>query len=431
MAPSQALANISIENVVLITKPLHAFATPTTRHIAPVTKPSHAFATATTRDAASVTKPLHAFAGPAVGSVVAAGMSASHGFPGAKAAREIAPFLNPLLGEHGAMPKKRRRAEQNLPQMPAKRQRVHRAAHAETDDDIESTPRRAEVLAFFDKHLAATSLQGVRTSVRQQNPKHIPSVDDESDTGSDSASQLSSDPGQAIRRTFAQSRPLAPIAAPNAGYRFNIHGPEQFGFKDAISWRNEDTPEQEEESLVNEVEHESESEQDENADENHEPTANEMKKRSAASLKSRIPREVRYVFVVPPGDGHDGEKRMFKQLHDFPADVARYLVDIGLAECRQSDAKKLRLVSYLAKENESRSLQASRCMVSHVLSRTKSERQPRKDTSYCCSTCQNKQNRLCCYLQLYKKDSHSEAMLFVFPKRNTSSSWQDLQFWLF
>jgi len=69
-------------------------------------------------------------------------------------------------------------------------------------------------------------------------------------------------------------------------------------------------------------------------------------------------------------------------------------------------------------------------MVTTVLARSTLGGLPRKDPSYCCATCQRTPNRVCCFLQMYEQDGYSEAMLFVYPKRDTSASWQSLDFWM-
>jgi hypothetical protein len=162
----------------------------------------------------------------------------------------------------------------------------------------------------------------------------------------------------------------------------------------------------------------------------HEPSANKVKKRSGRRLKPRVARELRYVFVVPPGVGHNGETPLYKELRHFPKDVAASLIEAGLAESRTTEAKRLRHANYLARENQEESLQSTRCMVGYVMSKNLIMPKPRRYPDYCCATCQSSPDRLCCYLQLYEKAGSREAVLFAYPKRGRESSWQELDFWL-
>ena len=143
--------------------------------------------------------------------------------------------------------------------------------------------------------------------------------------------------------------------------------------------------------------------------------------------KSREARLVQYIFVVP---ANDGGRPTYRQLRDFPPHIADSLVAAIVAECSQSDLGKMHFARYLAKENQTRSLKAVKCMVTTVLARSTLGGLPRKDPSYCCATCQRTPKRVCCFLQMYEQDGYSEAMLFVYPKRDTSASWQSLDFWM-
>ncbi|KAI4645174.1 hypothetical protein J4E93_005974 [Alternaria ventricosa] len=143
--------------------------------------------------------------------------------------------------------------------------------------------------------------------------------------------------------------------------------------------------------------------------------------------KTREARFVPYVFVVPSSGGG---RPAYKQLRDFPRHIADSLVAAILAECHQSDERKVRHANYLAIENQARSLETSKCMLGYVIAKNNHERKPRNSLSYCCTTCQNRTNRICCFLQMYKQDGNSEAMLFVYPKRNREASWKGLDFWM-
>jgi hypothetical protein len=133
------------------------------------------------------------------------------------------------------------------------RQQEPSATQAETDDESVSIPRQAEILALFDEHLVASPMRDVRTSGMQKVPAYLPHDDRSSsvnsnDDESDSAAQPAYATRPATLRTHVRPRALASAPAPapatdlRAANRNNIHGREQYGFRDGRGWRNEDTP---------------------------------------------------------------------------------------------------------------------------------------------------------------------------------------------
>jgi hypothetical protein len=141
--------------------------------------------------------------------------------------------------------------------------------------------------------------------------------------------------------------------------------------------------------------------------------------------KSRIARNVQYMFAVSPADGGNAQ---IKHLEDLPADVGQALQDAILAECSKSDDTRRRHARYLNEDNQAVSLTQVRCMIGDVISKSSYAPKPRQDPHHSCTIYERSNTRVCCYLRLVSSEDKEEAVLSVYPKADGpgTPSWQDL-----